>query len=154
MLSEVERADTHKDFQALGKGANRLLQRPLHVMKINDLFYLVDRTHKGLIRTFDLKHNTDTSFGKVVSNKTNMFTDPEFSSAVDAHFYASEVYEYYKNVHQLESLDGKGGEIDSFVHYGLNCNNAFGMAKKFFMEMGTKRISNHFHAPKLLLVMN
>lgn len=125
MLSEVERADTHKDFQALGKGANRLLQRPLHVMKINDLFYLVDRTHKGLIRTFDLNHKTDASFGKVVSNKTNMFTDPEFSSAVDAHFYASEVYDYYKNVHQLESLDGKGGEIDSFVHYGLNCNNAF-----------------------------
>lgn len=86
MLSEVERADTHKDFQALGKGANRLLQRPLHVMKINDLFYLVDRTHKGLIRTFDLNHKTDASFGKVVSNKTNMFTDPEFSSAVDAHF--------------------------------------------------------------------
>ncbi|EAC2322233.1 zinc metalloproteinase PrtA [Listeria monocytogenes] len=151
MLSEVERADTHKDFQALGKGANRFLQRPLHVMKINDLFYLVDRTHKGLIRTFDLKHNTDTSFGKVVSNKTNMFTDPEFSSAVDAHFYASEVYEYYKNVHQLESLDGKGGEIDSFVHYGLNCNNAFWDGQEILYGDGDKKNFKPFSCAKTIV---
>lgn len=68
-------------------------------MKINDLFYLVDRIYKGFIRIFDLNYKMDVFFGKVVLNKMNMFMDLEFSFVVDVYFYVSEVYDYYKNVY-------------------------------------------------------
>ncbi|PZG31384.1 peptidase M4 [Listeria ivanovii] len=128
MLSEANSCNSHgtkKNIVAPGKGYNPSLQRALNVWKIRNIFCLVDRTRKGLIRTFDLNHNTEISQGKIVSNKVNMFTAPEYCSAVDAHYYAGEVYDYFKKVHNHESLDGEGGGIDSFVRYGLNCNNAF-----------------------------
>ncbi|WP_424216903.1 M4 family metallopeptidase (plasmid) [Streptomyces sp. BI20] len=51
------------------------------------------------------------------------------SGAVDAHWAAGQVYDYYKRNHGRDSLDGAGGPIDSLVgvsdEYGLPYVNAF-----------------------------
>ena len=45
--------------------------------------------------------------------------------AVDAHAYAAQTFDYYKNVHGRSSYDGNGAQLISTVHYGRNYNNAF-----------------------------
>ncbi|MFD0587311.1 M4 family metallopeptidase [Paenibacillus sp. GCM10027627] len=60
--------------------------------------------------------------GTLVADADNVWNDP---AAVDAHAYAGQVYDYFKNTFGLNSLDGNGLAIRSTVHYGLNYNNAF-----------------------------
>lgn len=83
-----------------------------------------------------------------MSNEVNMFTAPEYCSAVDAHYYAGEVYDYFKKVHNHESLDGEGGGIDSFVRYGLNCNNAFWDGQEILYGDGDKKNYKPFSCAK------
>lgn len=47
------------------------------------------------------------------------------AAAVDAHYYAGVTYDYYKDVFNRNSYDGKGAKLVSSVHYGRNYNNAF-----------------------------
>src|SRR5262249_42768079 len=46
-------------------------------------------------------------------------------AAVDAHFYAGVVYDYYKNTHNRLSIDGNNMGIISTVHYSQSYDNAF-----------------------------
>ena len=45
--------------------------------------------------------------------------------ATDAHWGAEMVYDYFKNIHNRNSLNNNGFKLISFVHYGTNYNNAF-----------------------------
>ena len=45
--------------------------------------------------------------------------------ALDAHFGAETTYDYYKLVHNRNSIDNKGFAIKSYVHYSSNYVNAF-----------------------------
>ncbi len=45
--------------------------------------------------------------------------------AVDAHYYAGKVYDFYKKTFNRNSFDNHGASINSTVHYGSNYNNAF-----------------------------
>ncbi|MFE7119316.1 M4 family metallopeptidase [Streptomyces sp. NPDC057654] len=50
------------------------------------------------------------------------------AGAVDAHWAAGKVYDYYRQVHGRDSLDGRGGVINSLVgvtDFGRPYNNAF-----------------------------
>ena len=46
-------------------------------------------------------------------------------AAVDAHFYAGVVFDYYKKHHDRNGIDGVGGPMLSAVHYGQSYQNAF-----------------------------
>ncbi|TGU90758.1 peptidase M4 family protein, partial [Mesorhizobium sp. M00.F.Ca.ET.186.01.1.1] len=84
-------------------------------------YVMKDTTRGKGIETYTAK-NRSTLPGTLMSDSDNNWTD---GAAVDAHAYAQQVYDYYKNVHNRNSYDNKGALIRSTVHYGNNYNNAF-----------------------------
>jgi len=88
---------------------------------------LVDttRTPQG-IKTYTASHGQTTP-GSVVSGKDGAIdtVNPAAGSAVDAHYYAGVVYDYYKTAHKRLGIDGQDSAIISTVHYGKAYDNAF-----------------------------
>ncbi|MFE7121394.1 M4 family metallopeptidase [Streptomyces sp. NPDC057654] len=65
--------------------------------------------------------------------------DATEAGAVDAHWAAGKVYDYYKKVHGRDSLDGRGGTINSLVGvtwYGQPYINAFWDGTKMVYGQG------------------
>ncbi|MFC4098477.1 M4 family metallopeptidase [Paenibacillus xanthanilyticus] len=95
-------------------------QRALQITKESNAeqYYLLDKTKSmyrpasddGVIATYDWEY----PFFPVASDSPS-FNDPE---AIDAHYYASEVYDFYKERFGRESLDGRGSSIVSIVNAG------------------------------------
>lgn len=86
--------------------------------------YLVDRTRGNGIFTYDAKNRTRTP-GTLWLDHDNVYNATYDGAAVDAHTYAGQTYDYYKDVHNRNSYDGSGADLVSTVHYGRNYNNAF-----------------------------
>ncbi|WBW98729.1 M4 family metallopeptidase [Oceanirhabdus sp. W0125-5] len=63
--------------------------------------------------------------GDVVVSDDNIFDSSRDGAAVDAHVYASNVYDYYKEIFNRNSIDNNGMDIKSSVHYYRNYVNAF-----------------------------
>ncbi|RAL24143.1 M4 family metallopeptidase [Thermoflavimicrobium daqui] len=84
-------------------------------------YVLWDQTRGGGIQTYTANNGSSIP-GYLVASRTTTFNDP---AAVDAHYYAAKVYDYYKNVHNRNSYDGRGTSLVSTVHYGRNYMNAF-----------------------------
>ncbi|QDI92134.1 peptidase M4 family protein [Salicibibacter halophilus] len=91
-------------------------------------FHLFDFSVSGLegILTYDAGEdfdlpgvpyaNTDAAFD---------FRDESHAAAVDAHYNSTEVYEYFLEEHDRNSIDDEGMALVSTVHYGENFANAF-----------------------------
>jgi thermolysin len=86
--------------------------------------YLVDKTRGGGIFTYDASNRTRTP-GTLWLDADNVYNAAYDAAAVDAHAYAAETYDYYKEVHNRNSYDGNGAQMISTVHYGRSYNNAF-----------------------------
>ncbi|MCG4691375.1 hypothetical protein L0N01_22640, partial [Phocaeicola vulgatus] len=72
-------------------------------------------THKGQIITKSFEaFKGDTTVGNIITNIKNFFDQDK--AAVDAHYFTDQVYNYYKDTHNRESYDGKGSDINSYVH--------------------------------------
>jgi thermolysin len=96
-------------------------------------FYMEDVTRK--IGTFDYK-NTTTSLSRA-TDTDNVWNATNQRAIVDAHYGTAATYDYFKNVHGRNGIDGNGGPgstlsidgvtnlIGSRVHYSTNYNNAF-----------------------------
>ncbi|KAA1036609.1 M4 family metallopeptidase [Macrococcus equipercicus] len=97
--------------------------KTLNIYEENGTYYLADMTHTGNIETYDAKNATSNY--SIVTDSDKYFTSPAQRAAVDAHYYADQVYDYYKNVHNRDSYDNQGAPIYSIVHYSTNYNNAF-----------------------------
>lgn len=96
--------------------------------KSGTMFFLNDISHENLegIRTYDLNNQWNATFpGELFSSKGAAFHDKYDQAAVDAHFNSEEVYEYFLEEHDRNSIDGEGMAIVSSVHYGQDYNNAF-----------------------------
>ncbi|MBL0385337.1 peptidase M4 family protein [Tumebacillus sp. ITR2] len=88
-------------------------------------YYLIDQTKQmfsngGVIRTQNYANGTRTMTD--YTDTDNVWTDP---AAVDAHFYAGKVYDYYLSNFNRNSFDDNGGTMLSGVHYSRSYNNAF-----------------------------
>ncbi|HXF42828.1 MAG TPA: M4 family metallopeptidase [Pyrinomonadaceae bacterium] len=104
-------------------------------------YYMEDLTRK--MGTFNMNNtgNTTTGTGGTQSrfSSTDDYWDATAERAgVDAHIGAAATFDYYKNVHGRNGIDGNGGPgttsaaanssislITSRVHFGRNYNNAF-----------------------------
>ena len=80
------------------------------------------------IRTFDL--NQGNNYGNAVDftdtdNMWNNVNAQEDQFATDAHWGAEMTYDYYWLIHNRNSIDGLGFQLDSYVHYNTNYSNAF-----------------------------
>ncbi|BBH23219.1 hypothetical protein Back11_45640 [Paenibacillus baekrokdamisoli] len=100
--------------------------RIINITKNQDMFYLTDKTkpmyriengsETGVIETYD-----DENPFFPIGSSTTTFADSE---AVDAHYFAGQVYDFYAERYNRNSLDGKGMSIISVVNAGA-IDNAF-----------------------------
>lgn len=98
--------------------------KTLNMVKSTNGYYLQDNTRGKGIFTYNAKNNT-TLPGSLWVEKTNKYTTASDRAAVDAHFYAGVVYDYYKKTFNRNSYDNNGAALKSTVHYDQNYDNAF-----------------------------
>lgn len=70
-------------------------------------------------------NNREVEPGSIVTNESASISDDSKKAAVSAHYYADVVYDFYNNLFDRKSLDNKGMNLVSTVHYGNKYNNAF-----------------------------
>nr|ADR72651.1 neutral protease B [Bacillus sp. PPB15] len=95
-------------------------------------FNLFDGKRGQGVHTFDAENMDENWFnlfsqwlgytGEEVESKSKFFED---KAAVDAHYNAQKVYDYYKKTFNRNSFDDKGAKLISTVHVGESWNNAF-----------------------------
>ncbi|CAM1343779.1 M4 family metallopeptidase [Tenacibaculum amylolyticum] len=99
--------------------------------KDGNIYTLNDESRKVYTRNANKK-----GIGKYVNDYTefvdndNNWTTAEHkankdNAALDAHWGAMMTYDYFKNKHNRDSFDGEGTPIRSYVHVGINYDNAF-----------------------------
>jgi thermolysin len=96
-------------------------------------YYMEDTVRK--IGTFDNRNTTGSTYR--FSDTDNNWTATAARAGIDAHYGAAKTYDYFKNTHGRNGIDGAGGPgyytsidgvtklISSKVHYSSNYNNAF-----------------------------
>jgi bacillolysin len=100
--------------------------KSLNTTQSNGTYYLIDQTKpmSGTITTYTANNGT-TLPGPNVTDADDNFNSSSEAPAVDAHYYAGVVYDYYYNTFGRNSYDNNGSTIKSSVHYSTNYNNAF-----------------------------
>ncbi|MCA1053743.1 M4 family metallopeptidase [Rossellomorea aquimaris] len=100
--------------------------KSLNTYYSNGTYYLFDVTKpmNGVIETRTAQNGSSLP-GVYTVDSNNAWTAYSQAAEVDAHAYASKVYDYYLNTHNRNSFDNNGATIRSTVHYGSNYNNAF-----------------------------
>lgn len=99
--------------------------RTLNTYLSGGIYYLYDTTKpmSGQIRTYTANNGTSIP-GSYVTDSDNNFNASSQAAAVDAHYYAGLVYDYYYNTFGRNSFDNNGSSIISTVNYSTNYNNA------------------------------
>lgn len=68
------------------------------------------------------------------------------ATAVSAHYNGGKAYEYFKNVHSRNSIDGKGGSIISIINVrdenGAKMDNAFWNGEAMFYGNGDQAFTS------------
>ncbi|NMM64008.1 peptidase M4 family protein [Clostridium sp. P21] len=100
--------------------------KELNLSKSGSSYQMIDTTKpmSGQVKTYTA-NNKKTEPGTIVSNSSNRFNTEVFKASVSAHYYSGVVYDFYKNLFNRNSIDGKGMSIESTTHYGNKYNNAF-----------------------------
>lgn len=96
---------------------------------VNGRYALHDSTRGNGIFTFNVMNATPSpsqmlnnpAYRRDDTSATTTFTT---GPAIDAHWGAEVVYDYWKNQHSRNSWNGLDGPLYSFVHYGNNYANA------------------------------
>lgn len=87
-------------------------------------YSLTDLTHTGMLATY--RFDAATGNGNLVTDPDKTFNATNQKPAVDAHYYAGRVYNYFKNVHGRDSYDGLGSDIPSIVSVNtINTTNDY-----------------------------
>ncbi|MBA2175097.1 peptidase M4 family protein [Halobacillus locisalis] len=114
--------------EATGTGTGVLGDtKSLNTYAYNNTYYLFDTSKpmNGVIETFDNYGGQYSSLpGYYVTDSGNTFYSERQKAAVDAHYYAGEVFDYFYDTFGRVSYDNQGADIRSTVHYGNDYNNA------------------------------
>ena len=89
------------------------------------IYNLGDNSRGNGIFTYDMAHTTNNAIEFVNNNTVWHDTAGSHGAEYDAHWGLQRVYDFYDTVCQRSSYDNLGGEIDAYVHYDVNFNNAF-----------------------------
>jgi hypothetical protein len=94
---------------------------------IKDSIHYQVRNVKAKLSTYDMDHRNDDYLpGEFLCNERSLpCTNGHDLDADHAHQYALDVYEFYYQQHQRDSINNQGMEIISSVHYAFAYNNAF-----------------------------
>jgi len=83
------------------------------------------------IQTLNLQHNTSTAGAIDFTNNNTSWTNGSWANftadraALDAHWGAERVLDYWNTTHGRNSIDGSGLAVVSYVHFGNNIDNAY-----------------------------
>ncbi|WP_414054776.1 M4 family metallopeptidase [Macrococcus equi] len=98
--------------------------KSINITNENNAYLLVDTTHTGQISTYAF--NNTTKMADIITDTDKTFNAADQRAAVDAHYYAGRVYNYYKNVHNRDSYNNLGSAIPSIVHVNsINTTNDY-----------------------------
>ncbi len=88
--------------------------------------YRLQETGRGNgIETYNLQNGTTYQNTDFTNNSSNWNITGADQCATDAHWGAEMTYDYFKNIHNRNSIDGNGFTLKSYVHYSTNFINAF-----------------------------
>lgn len=83
------------------------------------------------VETFNCKTSTAYAVAVDFTDADNNWTAAEYNNAakdnaaLDAHWGAEKVIDYWWNIHGRRSIDNKGFGIKNFIHYDVSYNNAY-----------------------------
>jgi Zn-dependent metalloprotease len=144
-------------YQAFADGprtANALdlnnVNRTINTYQVGSQFVLFDASRpmfqgtfddpEGAIVTLDFKNqpnNKDNPSIEYIISNNNAWNN---SRGVSAHYNAGKAYEYFKNVHNRNSINGQGGNIVSLINVadgdGSGLDNAFWNGQAIFYGSG------------------
>ena len=103
-------------------------KRDINVAQSGTNFQLIDRTRGSEIDTYSAEQGTSLPGKLITSSQKDVWdtTAPAGAgAAVDAHYFAGIVYDYYKAHHGRKGIDGNDGAMISTVHYSVQYDNAF-----------------------------
>ncbi|RIY12474.1 M4 family metallopeptidase [Hymenobacter rubripertinctus] len=111
----------------------------------NGSYRLRDVTRGSGVQTFDMNQGTNYSSAVDFTDANNSWTEYNNSAfdnaALDAHWGAQAVYDYWKNVHGRNSYNGAGAAIKSYVHYSRSYENAYWDGTRMTYGDGATRFS-------------
>lgn len=93
-----------------------------------DHFILADSTRGGGVFTYNMKQGIFTSNAEIFSDSNNYwnnFNAAQDEVATDAHWATEMTYDYYLDKHGQSSFDGNSSALISYIHHGIDYNNAF-----------------------------
>ncbi len=126
------------------------ITRAINTYKVGSNYYLINATKPmfnagasempnnpiGAIWTVDANNSNSGDIYQIASGN-NTWSDP---ASVSAHYNANNTYNYYKNTHGRNSIDGNGGTIISIVNVvdqnGNSLANAYWNGKAMFYGNG------------------
>ncbi len=97
----------------------------------NGSYLLRDYDRGNGVFTYNMHNGTDYNSATDFSDNDNNWTAAEYhntakdDAALDAHWGAEMVYDYWKNVHGRSSYDNNNAAIKSYVHYSTAYDNAY-----------------------------
>ena len=102
-------------------------EKEFEVTQNGTTFTLLDGSRGAPIRTYTAQTQQTLPGTMVSSTQQNSWDNVARGkgAAVDAHFYATFVYDYYKTRFARNGIDGQNSPMISTVHFGSNYENAF-----------------------------
>ncbi len=86
-------------------------------------YYLESEKSGTKIKTSDLRQSQDYSTAEAISSQTKYFG--EDAIGVQVQWGIESVFDYFMEKHSHNSYDNQGSDINAYVHYGTEFNNAF-----------------------------
>lgn len=111
-------------------------------------FRLKENINGVNILTMNLSNTTNLSSAIDFTNSNTNWTNGSWAGfaqdrqALDAHWGAEQVFNYWNSVHGRNSIDNNGINITSYVHYGSSIDNAYWDSKNHVMYYGDGNMLN------------
>lgn len=110
----VDKYNSLSQTTASGSGMGVLGDtKKLTLDKVGSQYQMKDTTRPAVITTYN-SGNTNKEPGNLIVSNTNVIKD---KAAVDAHYYAGVVYDYYKTKFNRNGIDNNNMAMKSSVHY-------------------------------------
>ena len=105
---------------------------------MHTLFAVADKLHRTIFDT----QNSESLPGMLIRSEGGKSAGGRPVS--EAYEYSGDTYNFYSQVFDRNSVDGKGMRLDSTVHYGEGYNNAFWNGTQMVYGDGDGQIFNRF----------
>lgn len=103
--------------------------------------YILEDTTRGM-GVYTGTYNNTSSTTSDVTNQSTFWSKAQ--PAIDAHWGATNVYDYWNKIHNRKSYDDADSRLNSYVNYSSNYNNAYWDGYQMTYGDGSKTINGGF----------